>query len=193
MEKFVSRKLILTLVVVIIVAGSDMLGLGLSDDTLTSLTTMVLSFVGAQGLVDVSEAIRSGRKVADAVEEVSFVNKHNDKMTALLLDVTEDIGSELVGLNQIQRDSRIALEAAHRLDKAINIPNELAEALDFFGFFLAALAVLGVVRAIEKDMARKKERKEKLERRLQERGPKMAAAAKRRIERRIAKLEEAVR
>mgnify|MGYP003110714170 FL=1 len=73
MEKFVSRKLILTLVVVIIVAGSDMLGLGLSDDTLTSLTTMVLSFVGAQGLVDVSEAIRSGRKVADAVEEVAEV------------------------------------------------------------------------------------------------------------------------
>ena len=73
MEKFVSRKLILTLVGGIIVAGSDMLGLGLSDDTLTSLTTMVLSFVGAQGLVDVSEAIRSGRKVADAVEEVAEV------------------------------------------------------------------------------------------------------------------------
>ena len=43
MEKFVSRKLILTLVVVILVAGSDMLGLGLSDETLSSLTTMVLS------------------------------------------------------------------------------------------------------------------------------------------------------
>ena len=73
MEKFVSRKLILTLVVVIIVAGSDMLGLNLSDETLSSLTTMVLSFVGAQGLVDVSEAIRSGRKVADAVEDVKEV------------------------------------------------------------------------------------------------------------------------
>tara|TARA_R100001594_G_scaffold2671_2_gene10512 strand:+ start:33 stop:275 length:243 start_codon:yes stop_codon:yes gene_type:complete len=73
MEKFVSRKLILTLVVVVIVAGSDMLGLNLSDETLSSLTTMVLSFVGAQGLVDVSEAIRSGRKVADAVEDVKEV------------------------------------------------------------------------------------------------------------------------
>tara|TARA_A100001391_G_scaffold199563_1_gene182756 strand:+ start:508 stop:738 length:231 start_codon:yes stop_codon:yes gene_type:complete len=73
MEKFVSRKLILTLVVVVLVAGSDMLGLGLSDETLTSLTTMVLSFVGAQGLVDVSEAIRSGRKVADVAEEVAEV------------------------------------------------------------------------------------------------------------------------
>ena len=73
MEKFVSRKLILTLVVVIIVAGSDMLGLDLSDETLSSLTTMVLSFVGAQGLVDVSEVIQSGRKVAAAIEDVKEV------------------------------------------------------------------------------------------------------------------------
>jgi|TARA_Y100001937_G_C6968250_1_gene262033 Na+/H+ antiporter NhaC len=79
MEKFVSRKLILTLVVVVIVAGSDMLGLNLSDETLSSLTTMVLSFVGAQGLVDVSEAIRSGRKVADAVEDVKEVADESEE------------------------------------------------------------------------------------------------------------------
>jgi len=75
MEKFVSRKLILTIVVVVIVAGSDMLGLDLSDETLSSLTTMVLSFVGAQGLVDVSEVIKSGRKVADVIEEVKEVSE----------------------------------------------------------------------------------------------------------------------
>jgi len=73
MNKFVSRKLILTLVVVAIVAGSDMLGLDLSDEALSSLTTMVLSFVGAQGLVDVSEVIQSGRKVAAAIEDVKEV------------------------------------------------------------------------------------------------------------------------
>jgi|TARA_R100001082_G_C4214988_1_gene96716 hypothetical protein len=75
MEKFVSRKLILTIVVVVIVAGSDMLGLDLADETLSSLTTMVLSFVGAQGLVDVSEVIKSGRKVADVIEEVKEVSE----------------------------------------------------------------------------------------------------------------------
>ena len=79
MEKFVSRKLILTLVVVVLVAGSDMLGLGLSDETLSSLTTMVLSFVGAQGLVEVSEAIRSGRKVADVAEEVAEVADESEE------------------------------------------------------------------------------------------------------------------
>ena len=75
MEKFVSRKLILTIVVVVIVAGSDMLGLDLSAETLSSLTTMVLSFVGAQGLVDVSAVIKSGRKVADVIEEVKEVSE----------------------------------------------------------------------------------------------------------------------
>ena len=59
--------------VVLLVAGSDMLGLDLSDETLSSLTTMVLSFVGAQGLVDVSEVIQSGRKVAAAIEDVKEV------------------------------------------------------------------------------------------------------------------------
>ncbi len=73
MEKFVSRKLILTIFVVVIVTGSDMLGLDLSDESLSSLTTMVLSFVGAQGLVDVSKVIKSGRKVADALDEVKEV------------------------------------------------------------------------------------------------------------------------
>jgi hypothetical protein len=75
MEKFVSRKLILTVIVVVIVAGSDMLGLDLTDETLSSLTTMVLSFVGAQGLVDVSEVIKSGRKVADAIQDVKEVSE----------------------------------------------------------------------------------------------------------------------
>lgn len=122
-------------------------------------------------------------------QAADFVNRHNDQMLTLLLDVTEDIGEELVGLNQIQRDSRLALEMAYRLDKAIEIPNELMEALDFFAFFLASLAAIGIYRAIEKSMARRKEKADKLKRRLEERGPKMAAAAKRRIERRIVKLE----
>ena len=42
-------------------------------------------------------------------QAADFVNRHNDQMLTLLLDVTEDIGEELVGLNQIQRDSRLAL------------------------------------------------------------------------------------
>lgn len=53
-----------------LVAGSDLLGLGLNDQTLSSIVTMVLGLVGAQGLVDTAEAIRTGRKTADTVKEI---------------------------------------------------------------------------------------------------------------------------
>ena len=69
-SKWFSRKLLLTVFAVAIVAGSDLMGLGLSDDSLNAVVTLVISAVGAQGLVDVSAAIRSGRKLADAVEDV---------------------------------------------------------------------------------------------------------------------------
>ena len=125
-------------------------------------------------------------------EAASFIEKNQAQMFSLLRTVTDDIGEELVGLTVWQRDSRTALEMAYRLDKAIEIPNELAEALDFFGFYLGSLIVIGIYRAIERSMKRKKETAEKLKRRLDERGPRMAKAAKRRIERRIARLERAM-
>tara|TARA_R100000234_G_scaffold118446_1_gene98898 strand:- start:183 stop:419 length:237 start_codon:yes stop_codon:yes gene_type:complete len=73
MDKFLSRKLLLTLGAIVIVAGSDLLGLGLDDESLNAIVTMVLGLVGAQGLVDTAEAIRSGRKIAAVVDEVSEV------------------------------------------------------------------------------------------------------------------------
>ena len=124
-------------------------------------------------------------------EAASFVEKNQEQMFALLKDVTDDIGEELVGLTVWQKDSRTAMEMAYRLDNAIAIPNELIEALDFFGFYIGSLIVIGIYRAVERAMKRKKETAEKLKRRLDERGPRMAKAAKRRIERRIARLEKA--
>jgi len=124
-------------------------------------------------------------------EAAAFVEKNQEQMFALLKDVTDDIGEELVGLTVWQKDSRTAMEMAYRLDKAIEIPNELIEALDFFGFYLGSLLIIGIYRAIERSMRRKRETAEKLKRRLEERGPKMAKAAKRRVERRIARLERA--
>jgi len=69
-ERLLSRKLLLTLAAIVLVAGSDLLGLGLNDETLSSIVTMVLGLVGAQGLVDTAEAIRTGRKAADTVKEI---------------------------------------------------------------------------------------------------------------------------
>ena len=73
MDKFLSRKLLLTLGAIVIVAGSDLLGLGLDDESLNAIVTMVLGLGGAQGLLDTAEAIRSGRKIAAVVDEVSEV------------------------------------------------------------------------------------------------------------------------
>ena len=131
------------------------------------------------------------RRLAKEKQAASFVEQHHSQMAALLQDVTKEIGGELVGLSQIQRDSRLAAEMAYRLDKAIEVPNELVEALDWFGFYLGSLIVIGIYRAVERAMKRKKEKADKLKKRLDERGPRMAKAARRRVERRIARLEKA--
>lgn len=131
------------------------------------------------------------KRLAREKKAAAFVEQHHGPMAALLQEVTQDIGAELTSLSQIQRDSRLAAEMAYRLDNAIQVPNELIEALDWFGFYLGSLIVIGIVRAVERAMKRKKEKAGKLKRRLEERGPRMAKAARRRIERRIARLERA--
>lgn len=77
-EKFVSRKLLLTVFAISIVAGSDLMGLNLSDESLSALVSMVLGMVGGQALIDTAEAIRSGRKVADIVDEVKEAASDED-------------------------------------------------------------------------------------------------------------------
>jgi hypothetical protein len=129
------------------------------------------------------------KRLAKERQAAAFVEKNNGQMVALLQSVTQEIGAELVGLSQIQRDSRLAAEMAYRLDSAIEVPNELIEALDWFGFYLGSLIVIGIYRAIERASKRKREKASKLKKRLEDNGPRMAKAAKRRIERRIARLE----
>ena len=67
---FLSRKLLLTIAAIAIVAGSALLGLDLNDEPLSALVSMVLGLVGGQALVDVAEVIKSGRAVAEVVEDV---------------------------------------------------------------------------------------------------------------------------
>lgn len=131
---------------------------------------------------------RSSR-LANERKAAGFVEQHHGPLADLLQKVTVDIGEELVGLPQAQSDARLAAEMAYRLDKAIEIPNEIAEALDWFGFFLASLAVIGIVRSLERTAKRKRERLGNLKRKLTDKGPRMAQAARRRLERRIQRLE----
>jgi len=68
--KWSSRKLLATLLVILVIAGSDLAGLGLDENTVDAILKAVLGFVGAQGLVDAAGAFAAARKVADAVEGV---------------------------------------------------------------------------------------------------------------------------
>ena len=132
---------------------------------------------------------RREKRLAKERGAADFVEKHHGPMAALLEDVSAAIGAELVGLPQAQADARLAAEMAYRLDKAIAIPNELAEALDWFGFFLGSLLVIGIVRGIERSAKRRKQRRGNLKTRLEEKGPRMTRIARRSLERRIKALQ----
>ena len=119
----------------------------------------------------------------------AFLERHHDPLAKLLIEVVGDLGSELTGLPALQRDARLASEMAYRLDSAIPFPDELVESLDYFGFFLVSLLCIGIYRAIERKTERRQRRVSTLERKLKERGPKMAKARRRAIERRINKLK----
>ena len=68
-----SRKLWVTRLVVAAVAASEILGSPLNDESLAAVTTVVLTWLGAQGLVDTASAFTAGKKVAAAVESVKEV------------------------------------------------------------------------------------------------------------------------
>ncbi len=134
----------------------------------------------------------AARRLAKERQAAELIETHHGELQSLLVRVTQDIGAELTSLPQIQKDARIALEMAYRLDQAVDFPSPLMEAADFFIFYLSALGIIGIVRAIERSMKRKKETLLKLQKRIDERGPQMAKATKRRIERRITRIERAV-
>jgi hypothetical protein len=64
-----SRKLWITIGIILLVTVSDMLGSPLDDASLQAVITMGLGLLGAQGLVDTAAALSAGKKIAAAIEE----------------------------------------------------------------------------------------------------------------------------
>jgi hypothetical protein len=120
-----------------------------------------------------------------------WIQKNHGPMADLFEDVARDIGAELVGLPKATRTARMAAEMAYRLDEMTDLSgfSPLAEALDFFGYFLGSLIFLAIVDGIEAAAKRKKERVGRLKKRLEDKGPRMAKLARTRLERRIKRLE----
>lgn len=120
-----------------------------------------------------------------------FLEDNHPQMAEMFERVATDLGAELDSLPKAQRRARQAAEMAYRLDSMADLSgfSPIIEALDYFAFFLAALGFLALVDSIEAAAKRKKERVIRLRERLAHRGPKMTAAARRRVERRIKRLE----
>lgn len=69
-QQLQSRKLWITIGIIVLVAVSDMLGSPLDDSSLEAVVTVGLGLLGAQGLVDTAAAFSAGKKIAEVVEEV---------------------------------------------------------------------------------------------------------------------------
>jgi len=133
------------------------------------------------------------RRLSKERQAAAFVEEHHGPIADLCEEVAVELGAELVGLSVAAKDARIAAEVAYRLDRLIDLSSfgPLAEALDWFGFFLAALAVLGVMRAIERRAKRQGLRADRLRDLLEKRGPQMTRVRRRAVERKIARLTKA--
>jgi len=120
----------------------------------------------------------------------AFLEENHGPMAAIFEDVSRDLGAELVGLKKASRHARMAAEMAHRLDKMIDLSgfSPIAEALDWFGFFLGALGFLALVDAVESAAKRRGKKIARLQQRLDVDGPRLSKMARVRLERRIARL-----
>ncbi len=128
------------------------------------------------------------RRMAKRADAARFLEKHSDPVMRMLAQVVEDLAEENEGLRQFEADLALALELGHRIDKMVDWPDELMEALDgVVGSFVALIAV-GVYRAACRAEKLRGAKLERLEKRLKERGPKMATRARRHLERRIKRL-----
>ena len=106
----------------------------------------------------------------------------------MLAQVVEDLAEENEGLKQFEADLALALELGHRIDNLVDWPDELMEGADgVVGTFVALIAV-GVYRGVTRAEKLRGAKLERLEKRLKVRGPKMATVARKRLERRIARL-----
>ena len=128
------------------------------------------------------------RRLAKRADAAKFLEQHSDPVMNMLAQVVEDLAEENEGLTVFAQDLALALELGHRIDNMVDWPDELIEAADgIVGAFIALIAV-GVYRAACRAEKLRGAKLERLEKRLKERGPKMATVARKRLERRIARL-----
>lgn len=91
----------------------------------------------------------------------AFAERSRGQLALLLADVASDLQAEVLDLRLTDReaDQRIAAEMAHRLDNALEwsdiVPGSpvvgiVMEALDWFVYYLACIAVIAAWRRLER-------------------------------------------
>ena len=129
------------------------------------------------------------RRLAKRQEAAAVLEKHSGPVMKMLAEVVSDLATESEGLRQFEADMQVAAELSYRLDKAVTFDDPLFEALDGVVTFFVALGAIGIWRAVAHQEKLRGKRLDRLRDRLEKRGPKIAAHARRRLERRIKRLE----
>jgi len=126
------------------------------------------------------------QKRADAA---AALEKFSGPIMGTLAEVVSELSDEVDGLKQFEQDAAYAAELSYRLDQRIHLKDPLLEALDGIVIFFVALGAIGIWRAVARADKLRGKRLDRLKERLEARGPRMARAAKTRLERRIKRLE----
>lgn len=131
---------------------------------------------------------KRARRIAKRSEAAQVLENHTGPVMSALAGVIHDLAEECEGLQQFEADAAYAAELSFRLDKMIQFGDPLAEALDGIVLFFVALGAVFIWRAVSRREGLRAARLDKLQDRLEKRGPKMAKAARMRLERRIKRL-----
>lgn len=129
------------------------------------------------------------RRLAKKVEAARFLEKHTDPLMNMLAEVIDDLAEDNAGLTVFAQDMNLAIELGWRLDELFVSEDPLFEAIDSAIGALIALAAIGIWRAVCRAEKLRGQRLDKLKARLQARGPDMAVGIRRRLERRIKRIE----
>ena len=124
------------------------------------------------------------------IDAAAFLEKHHDPIAIMLIEVVGDLTAEVEGMRNFEQDAAYASELAYRLSRMVPgdpLAKEIARVVVFF----VALLAVGVYRHASRRLFRREKRLDRLERRMIDKGPKMIAAHRKHLERRIAKLSAA--
>ena len=119
----------------------------------------------------------------------SVLEAHSGPVMEILASVVGDLSEECEGLSTFEADLQYAGELSYRLDKAIQLGDPIAEALDGIVTFFVALAAIGIWRSVARREKLRGAKIDRLKSRLLEKGANMAPLVKKRIQRRIKRLE----